>query len=220
MKRRLNLDLAAIIAIAAGGAVWFNALWLQDGRHPAPLFSTAPPASQSRSSDKAPVRTRVEAAAKMRELQHGLRDLGFYDGPVDGIDGPHTRMAVAAYQKANGLDSTGTPDKGLYRQVRLASRDVPPVPPLPPTPDPEKRLLAVQKVLAELGYSPGRIDGRLGSKTRAAIARFERDHGLKVTGHMSAALMRKLSAVSGVAFDEAAGAAFADDRLVAAEPAR
>lgn len=204
MRRKLNLDFAAIIAIAAGGVVWFNALWLQDGRHPAPLFAAAPTASHSRSPERTPARTRIESTAKIQELQRGLRELGFYEGPVDGIDGPRTRTAIAAYQKAIGLNGTGTADEGLYRQVRLARRDVPPVPPMPPAsppPEPDPHLLAVQKVLADLGYAPGRIDGELGSKTEAAIARFERDHGLKVTGRMSAALIRKLSQVSGVAIE-------------------
>ncbi|MDP2621337.1 MAG: peptidoglycan-binding protein [Hyphomicrobiales bacterium] len=223
MRRRLNLDLAATIAIAAGGVVWINALWLQDGRHPAPLFAAAPPASPSQFAEKAPVQTRVEASPEMRELQRGLRDLGFYDGAVDGIDGPRTRMAIAAYQKAIGLNGTGRADEGLYRQVRLARRDVPPVPPMPPAPpasDSETRLLAVQQVLADLGYAPGRIDGRLGSNTQAAIARFERDHGLKVTGQMSAALVRKLSAVSGVALDKATGPPIADNHVFDSEPER
>lgn len=223
MRRRLNLDLAAVIAMAAAGTVWINALWLQEGRHPAPLFAAAPQASQTRSSGHTARQTRVEAAARMRELQRGLRDLGFYDGPVDGIDGPRTRLAVAAYRKAHGLDATGWADEALRRHVRLASRDVPPVPPLlpaPSAPDEEQRIVAVQKVLAELGYAPGRIDGQLGSQTRAAIMRFERDNGLKATGDVSPALMQKLSAVSGVALEEAAGRPIADDRLVAAQPER
>jgi peptidoglycan hydrolase-like protein with peptidoglycan-binding domain len=218
VRRRLNLDLAAVIAIGAAGTVWINALWLQEGRHPAPLFAAAPQASQTQ--------TRIEAAAKLRELQSGLRDLGFYDGPVDGIDGPRTRLAIAAYRKAHGLDAAGSADEALRRHVRLASRDAPPVPPvLPVLPGPlvadeEGRILAVQKVLAELGYAPGRVDGRLGSQTRAAIMRFEQDNGLKATGEVSPALLRRLEAISGAALEATAGRLFADDRLVAGEPAR
>jgi peptidoglycan hydrolase-like protein with peptidoglycan-binding domain len=215
VRRRLNLDLAAVIAIGAAGTVWINALWLQEGRHPAPLFAAASQAAQSQ--------TRVEAAARMRELQRGLRDLGFYDGPVDGIDGPRTRLAISAYRKAHGLDATGSADEALLRHVRLASREVPPVPPVLPAPiavDEERRILAVQKVLAELGYAPGRVDGRLGSQTRAAIMRFEQDNGLKATGEVSATLMRRLEAISGAALEGAAGRPTGDDRLVAAEPSR
>jgi len=215
VRRRLNLDVAAVIAIGAAATVWVNALWLQEGRHPAPLFAAAPSASQSKA--------RAEAAAKMRELQRGLHDLGFYDGPVDGIDGPRTHLAIAAYRKANGLDGAGWDNEALRRHVILASRTVPPVPPVLPAQsaaDDGQRILAVQKVLADLGYAPGRIDGRLGSQTRAAIMRFEQDNGLKPTGELSPALLRRLSAISGVSLEEAADQPVADDRLVTAEPAR
>ena len=36
----------------------------------------------------------------------------------------------------------------------------------------------VQKLLKIYGYAPGRIDGRLGSNTRQAIAKFQSDNGL------------------------------------------
>ncbi len=41
------------------------------------------------------------------ELQTRLRDLGYFKGPVTGYFGPITRNAVRAFQKANGLPSTG-----------------------------------------------------------------------------------------------------------------
>lgn len=41
---------------------------------------------------------------------------------------------------------------------------------------------AVQARLKNLGYNPGRIDGCLGPRTRAAIKRFQADQDLDVTG--------------------------------------
>jgi hypothetical protein len=40
--------------------------------------------------------------------QMELSQLGYYNGPVDGIFGPATRDAVAKYQIANQLDVTGS----------------------------------------------------------------------------------------------------------------
>jgi osmotically inducible lipoprotein OsmB len=40
-----------------------------------------------------------------------------------------------------------------------------------------KSVAEVQRDLKRLGYSPGPVDGVLGPKTRAAIARFENDQG-------------------------------------------
>ncbi len=42
---------------------------------------------------------------------------------------------------------------------------------------PSKEVVEVQKDLKRLGYDPGPIDGVLGPKTKAAIARFEREQG-------------------------------------------
>ncbi len=39
----------------------------------------------------------------------------------------------------------------------------------------------VQKLLKLYGYNPGPIDGKLGTNTRMAVARFQEDNGLKAT---------------------------------------
>ena len=39
----------------------------------------------------------------------------------------------------------------------------------------------VQLALRDEGYYPGAIDGLIGPQTRAALADFQRDHGLVVT---------------------------------------
>jgi hypothetical protein len=49
----------------------------------------------------------------VRGIQQGLVALGFDPGPVDGIDGPNTQAAIAAFETANGLDDQdgiATPD--------------------------------------------------------------------------------------------------------------
>lgn len=40
-------------------------------------------------------------------LQHGLQQLGYYRGKVDGAFGPGTRSAIKAYQKKTGKPTTG-----------------------------------------------------------------------------------------------------------------
>ena len=45
----------------------------------------------------------------IKELQTELKDLGFYDGPIDGIYGPATVEAVKKLQAECGL-----PQDGIY----------------------------------------------------------------------------------------------------------
>ena len=67
--------------------------------------------------------------------------------------------------------------------------------PLPPVPDPEAQLVATtQRELARLGLYSGAIDGIAGSRTRAAISRYQAAAGLTVTGEPSPALLGLLTA--------------------------
>ena len=51
---------------------------------------------------------------------------------------------------------------------------------------------ALQARLKNLGYQPGRIDGCLGPRTRAALRRFQSDHNLDVTGEADDATKKAL----------------------------
>jgi peptidoglycan hydrolase-like protein with peptidoglycan-binding domain len=51
---------------------------------------------------------------------------------------------------------------------------------------------AVQSALAKLGYYRGSIDGVAGDETQAAIARYQEDHDLSVTGTLTAATLQSL----------------------------
>lgn len=83
----------------------------------------------------------------IQQLQNRLAQLGYYDGPVDGIFNAATRDALAAFQRENGLVGTGILDP--ITQQRLASppsetpsspptkQELPnpaPVPQVPPSP--------------------------------------------------------------------------------------
>jgi len=74
--------------------------------------------------------------------------------------------------------------------------------PVPPAPIPtSKRVLAVQRALADFGYGQVRPTGVLGAETRVAIERFERERKLPVTGQISDRLTRELAAVTGRPLD-------------------
>jgi hypothetical protein len=51
---------------------------------------------------------------------------------------------------------------------------------------------AVQSELAKLGYYNGAIDGTLGDQTEAALARYQQDRDLSVTGTVDAATLQSL----------------------------
>ena len=47
----------------------------------------------------------------VRWAQVELRNLGLYNDSLDGVIGPETKQALAAFQKANGLKQTATLDQ-------------------------------------------------------------------------------------------------------------
>jgi peptidoglycan hydrolase-like protein with peptidoglycan-binding domain len=51
---------------------------------------------------------------------------------------------------------------------------------------------AIQSELARLGYYNGAVDGVLGDETEAALARYQQDHDISVTGTVNAGTLQSL----------------------------
>lgn len=67
-------------------------------------------------------------------------------------------------------------------------------------------VLDIQRMLSELGYRPGPIDGTVGDRTRQAIRRYQSNTGLSVDGHPSESLRRHLRVTTGGAAPGSAAA--------------
>jgi hypothetical protein len=59
-------------------------------------------------------------AGDVTTAQRMLIVLGYYSGPVDGVNGPATSTAIAEFQKAQGLPITGNVTPALLQQLRVA----------------------------------------------------------------------------------------------------
>ncbi len=134
-------------------------------------------------------------AALVLATQRELAALGYYKGPVDGRYGRATRNAIIAFQKQADLPVTGRPDQKtldrlMYeRKLASAARFTAS---LPPENADVAQVRRVQQRLARLGYRPGPVDGRLGTKTRMAIRQFQKDRGLPVTGRIDSRFLKAL----------------------------
>ena len=60
-----------------------------------------------------------------------------------------------------------------------------------------KRVREVQQLLVRIGYRPGRIDGRFGPRTRAAVMAFQYKHGFARSGVVGSRTLRALRIRSG-----------------------
>jgi peptidoglycan hydrolase-like protein with peptidoglycan-binding domain len=140
----------------------------------------------------------------VRAVQRELAARGFDVGPADGTATEKTKSAIAAYQKAHDLPVTGVATDELLRHILLGT----PAQPAGATGSVAAKagqtavkdvsnVKAVQKVLADLGYAPGPVDGTLGGATARAISAFQHDRKMPETGRISPELLGELKRVTG-----------------------
>jgi Putative peptidoglycan binding domain len=89
---------------------WYGNAWFIIDPYPAGYGYYGPDYGYYNGGGSAPVSVQVQAA---------LQQQGYYQGPVDGIVGPGTSAAIAAYQQANGLRVTGTITHGLLNNLGI-----------------------------------------------------------------------------------------------------
>lgn len=176
--------IAGALALIAVCAIIINALFMQAGRHPAPMFGTVTvmPAVASLPAGHSPRVRPAEADVPLPEAR-----------PVD---------ARAADPK------TADPLTSLFKttsSVQPATANIPRPPlavPLSSHVDSASvsgahRVAAVQRALTEYGYGQLKPTGVVLADTQAAIERFERKRKLPVTGQVSDRLLRELASTIG-----------------------
>lgn len=182
---------AGVLAFAAVAAIVANALFLQTGHHPAPMFGSVVvmPAAGLVSASPLPRPRPVEAAAVSDSRVAEAK-------PVEKPAEPKASDPLGNLVKATGTLSV-TPSSALR-----------PPAPIPASPHAEasansgpRRVAAVQRALTEYGYGQLKPTGTVGSETQAAIQKFERDRKMPVTGQISDRLVRELNAMIGHPID-------------------
>jgi peptidoglycan hydrolase-like protein with peptidoglycan-binding domain len=128
------------------------------------------------------------ASEAVRNTQDRLRALGYYGGPIDGVQGPETTDALQRFQAAQGLAATGRLDGATTS--RLVSVTAGPQPAIQF--GDAGAVENVQGRLRQLGFYNGPVDGRWGPETQAALRHFQSVRGLDVTGQPTQATMAAL----------------------------
>lgn len=206
-----------LMATVAIFAIFINALFLQRGPHPAPIFATRLPAVQTTpvilprpravAPTIAPPTVARSQAQVIGDIQRGLSYKGFYDGTVDGIWGAKTDAAARDFVQAARLKINADASEGLLHAIvtsdatAQSGRAAAPAPvrndPIAELIAPTKQVLAIQRALADFGYGQITATGVYDPETKDAIEKFERDRRLPVTGQISDQLVRELATVTG-----------------------
>ena len=183
------------------------------GNDTLPATTTAYAKSPQSGGAQAPVVTDLPASASgggeshlvVRAVQRELALRGYDVGAVDGQLSDKTRTAIAAFQTREGLAVTGVPSDDLLRQILLgdtvatpeATGSVPAEDSIAVNAAAHGTVLRVQKILADLGYAPGAIDGAWGEHTAQAVSAFQRDRNMAVTGTITPDLLSEFQRVTG-----------------------
>jgi hypothetical protein len=220
--------IAGALAFAAVSAILANALFLQAGRHPAPMFgsSVAIPAAaltpanllprpRPLEADAAPFESRL-AEIKPAESKASESKASESKAPDSKASESKTSESKASESKVADAKSSDPKSSDPLANLVKATAVAPMAPSnvvRPPASIPtathgdaaqitgSRRVAAVQRVLTEYGYGQLKATGTIGSDTQGAIQKFERDHKMPPSGQMSDRLVRELTAMVGHPID-------------------
>jgi Putative peptidoglycan binding domain len=184
--------IAGFVAFAAASAIITNALFLQSGPHPAPMFGSLVvlPAANPTVMNLLPRPRPAEADAASAEPSS-----------------TEIRPAETKSVEPRMTEKAADPLAGLVKSTTTASissgalRPPASIPVAHAEANTTRRVAAVQRVLTEYGYGQLKPTGTVGTDTQAAIQKFERLRKMPVTGQVSDRLVHELAIVTGHPID-------------------
>jgi len=208
--------LAGALAFTAVAAILANALFLQAGRHPSPMFGSSvvtlpAPAATNPLPRPRPVELAVRPAEPVpteakpvetrnvdpRTSDHKTADTRTADPKATD---PMTNLVVKSTSPPVAASSVATPAAKPPSLAAAPPSNVARPPASIPASSQSagaRRVASVQRALTEYGYGQLKPTGAVGADTQAAITKFERDRKLPVTGQMSDRLVKELTAMTG-----------------------
>lgn len=219
---------AALLLTGCAGAIAWNALVLQNVRHPAPLFNAREEALAEEPMQLSPLAAQPLPPARPGDDASEVQALAAHEQPLQLVPPPAETTPPAPAPRAPSrsvigdlIRSNGVPAPQPQRTQQAAA----PAPAQAPA-----RAQTVRDPIAEMIRLGGpvptppanvgqtnsgdtvlsgqralsrlgyrlKVDGEMGPGTRQAIQRFEQDRRLPVTGTFNARTIRELSAASGI----------------------
>lgn len=176
---------AGALAFAALLAIIVNALFLQAGRHPAPMFGSVVMLPEASPASPLPRPRPVEASARPEVAPPESKAV------EPRAADPLTNLVRATSEAPVATSNVPRPPAA----VPVASHNEASVN------SDSRRVAAVQRVLTEYGYGQLKPTGTVNADTLAAIQRFERQHRIPLSGQVSERLVHELSAMIGHPID-------------------
>jgi len=113
----------------------------------------------------------AETTAAVTELQQVMTDLGYYDGPIDGVYGDATTEGVKKMQTDLGVTADGIYGPTTHDALKGKGKSI---------------VMELQTGLQTYGYYDGEIDGDYGQATQDAVKKLQTDLGVTADGKFGA----------------------------------
>ena len=111
----------------------------------------------------------AETTAAVTELQQVMTDLGYYDGPIDGVYGDATTEGVKKMQTDLGVTADGVYGAETHDALKGKGKSI---------------VMELQTELQTYGYYDGEIDGDYGQATQDAVKKLQTDLGVTADGKL------------------------------------
>jgi hypothetical protein len=216
--------LAGVVAAGVAITIIVNGVYLQHGRHPAPIFAIKPlPVAASRDTVGALARPRAAEQAAHAE-DHDAARHELVPAPASArpaavelprprpatapAAAPARKDAIAELLAGHGVQSQPHVPPPPHHAALPAAPAAPPAAaaPLPPVPipapsrslaQPSRQVLAVQRALSDFGYGQLKPTGLMDDQTRSAIKQFQSARNLQPTGELNDQVRRELAGMVG-----------------------
>jgi hypothetical protein len=183
--------MACIVGIGGAVAILVNALFLQTGPHPAPLFKAAA-AAPAAPGDPASITNTVVVAVPRARPPEPL--------PVKGEPAaaahPSAEIVRAPKEASKPVAVTAAAPVAAPAPTRTNNNDA-----IADVLSTSRRVMALQRALGQYGYGQLKPTGVVDPDTRAAIEKFERERKLPVTGQPSERVAKELTSITGRPID-------------------
>jgi hypothetical protein len=202
--------LACALAFTAVSAIVANALLLQAGRHPSPMFGSVVtmPATGSPAPNPLPRPRPVvsdESVLEARPAEPKSFEPRLSEPKRPEPKPSEARPIESRTAEPKAVDPSANPVKATAGAAPAGPSGVlrPPasIPVEAAASSGLRRVAAVQRALTQYGYGQLKPTGTAGSDTQAAIRKFERERKIPVTGQISDRLVHELTAMIGHPID-------------------
>jgi len=188
--RRLSMSPVLIIGLIAGVGVPINALFLQDGRHPAPFFSKGSQFNNINELANAPIPPMrpPETLSTSSRMETDKLEAQSHNAKIKNIEAETLRSSptkLTAPHLATKAQKTSKTDE--ISQLIEAGK---------PQKIENNDVIFLQRALLKLGYVV-KTNGIWNKATKHALEKYQRDNGIPVNGAITPKILSQLAQRSG-----------------------